>query len=114
MCNVHVWTVCMGHSVTSRGQESGSAFSVQNTDKEVYIEYLPLVAKGYKKLKVKDLQYSCFLIACLYLYPIQHTCISTLFLSIPYSISQLHDISMLLQLKVHVCVNWTLTGFYTH
>ena len=40
----------MGHSVTSRGQESGSAFSVQNTDKEVYIEYLPLVAKGYKKL----------------------------------------------------------------
>lgn len=48
--NVHVWTVCMGYSVTSRGQESGFAFSVQNTDKEVYIEYLPLVAKGYKKL----------------------------------------------------------------
>ena len=41
----------MGHSVTSKGQESGSAFSVQNTDKEVYIEYLPLVAKGYKKLE---------------------------------------------------------------
>lgn len=106
----------MGHSITSKGQESGSAFSVQNTDKEVYIEYLPLVAKGYKKLEGERSTVQLLLDRSLiYIQSnIQCTCISALFLSIPYSISQLHDISMLLQLKVHVCVNWTLTAFYTH
>ena len=63
----------MGHSVTSKGQESGSAFSVQNTDKEVYIEYLPLVAKGYKKLEGERSTVQLLLDHMPYLYPIQHT-----------------------------------------
>ena len=43
MCNVHIWTVCMGHSFTSKSQGLHSVCKIQA--RKCNIESLPLVAK---------------------------------------------------------------------
>ena len=55
----------MGRGFTSRGQESGSVFSVavcKIQASKCYIKSLLLVLKEAASLKVKDLLYSCLLL----------------------------------------------------